>query len=302
MLGTTLDTDQSESDFLRAWQQGDYTCDCKDFVLMDQAGVAMNESGLAGAVCSNPPVGAVVISQTCDIVRLIDVIPYVTVCPLLQMDKKAYDNIERAGTPRMGLLPAVSGSLLAVDFSRTMSVKKEALKIWERERGCRTEKEQVNFANAIEMFFGRFPFPDDFVTSLRSFRKDLFSKHRKPNSPLGRVLRYLEEIRVVVNTSHDESGVEVKKIAFLCILPTPRVSGSSFASSAVAPNAYRGQIEEIEKREIEEQLLPIIKAIRWIPPYELHPNAMYLQTLNQITAADYVGSYSLDVNAMSPIS
>lgn len=302
MLGTTPDTNQSESDFLLAWQQGDYTCECKEFVLMDQAGVAVTESGLAGVPCFNPPVGAVVISQTCDVVRPVDVFPYVTVCPLVKLDKQAHDNMKKARTPRMGFLPAVRDSLLAVDFSRTMSVKKEALKVWERKRGCSTEVEQVNFASAIEIFFGRFPFPDDFVESLRTFRRELFSKHSKPNSPLGIVLKYLDEIRIVVDTSYDESGAEIKRIAFLCILPTPRNSRSRFANDVAAASAHTIRSQGIDEVEIKKQLLPIIKAIRWKHPYELHPNQMYLRTLKQLTAADYLESYALDVNAMSPIS
>lgn len=302
MLSTTSDTGQSKSDFLRAWQQGDYTCDCKDFVLMDQTGAAVKESGFLGAACSNPPVGAVVISQTCDLVRPKAVVPYVIVCPLVHLDDEAYRNMEKGKTPRLGFLPAVRCSKLAVDFSRTMSVAKEALSSWTRKQGCKTEEEQMNFADAIEGFFGRFPFPDDFIECLRPFRGKLFSKYNKPHSSLGRVLQYLEEIRIAVETSRDESDNEVKRIAFLCILPTPRDSKSRFSSDEEASSVQTAHIEKIEEDEIREQLLPIIKAISWKSPYELDPKEMYLRTLDEISAVDYLSTYSLDVNAMSPIS
>lgn len=298
----TSDTGQSESDFLQAWQQGDYTCNCKEFVLMDQTGAALTESSHAGASCYNPPVGAVVISQTCDLLRSVAVVPYVIVCPLVHLDEEAYDNLEKGRTSRFGFLPAVRCSKLAVDFTRTMSVEKEALKSWTRKRGCRTEEERTNLADAIKGFFGRYPFPDDFVRCLKPLRRKLFSKYNKPNSSLGKVLRYLEEIRVAVERIRDESGNEIKRISFLCILPTPRDSKSGFSSDEEAPSVYAAHIEKIEEKEIREQLLPIIESINWTHPYVFGPQKMYLFALNDIPAVDYLNTYSLDVNAMSNIS
>ena len=269
---------------------------------MDQTGAAVTESSPAGVACYNPPAGAVVISQTCDLVRAVAVVPYVIVCPLVHLDDEAYDNLEKGRAPRVGLLPAVRCSKLAVDFSRTMSVEKEALKSWARKRGCRTEEERVNFADAIEGFFGRFPFPDDFIECLRPFRAKLFSKYSKPHSPLGRVLQYLEEIRIAVETSRDEWGNEVKRIVFLCILPTPRDSKSKFSSGEEASSVHTTHVKKVEEDEIREQLLPVIRAISWKPPYVLDPKEMYLRTLDKISAMDYLTTYSLDVNAMSPIS
>ena len=42
-----------------------------------------------------------------------------------------------------------------------------------------------------------------------------------------------------------------------------------------------------------------LKKIKWIEPFVLHEDYMYLTTLADMSAAEYLASYPLDLNALS---
>ena len=285
---------------LESWRQGDYSLDCKDFVFLNKSNAAVREGKVRGGSGTNKtPIGVAVISQTCDLVRCPGKFPYAAVCPLVQLDRISFNNMKKGKMPSMGVIPELEHKEIAVDFSRAMSVEKELLVTWDRRSGCRSEAEQREFSRTVEIFFGRFPFPDDFVESVRKLRDDFFSRHDSKESPVGRALRSLQEIRVVV--SQDSEERDRMRIAFLCILPCPQASGfqyaedSSILASPDVPEVHMSQ------EQIREALLPKFEGIRWEGPYELHEDKMYIETYDGIAASEYLNSYPLDVNVMTPL-
>lgn len=259
---------------LAEWQQGDFALTCDEFLFLD---LAEDGEDPYEPVFDEGVGGCVVISQTCDVVREINILPNVTVCPLVKIDAQRRVDIEKGLAPRYGLLDNLPDDTVA-DFSRAMSVSKKLLVTWKRERGCTDEKLAVEFAGSLERFFGRFAFPDAFNESLKSLRKAIYSKHEK-NSDLGRALRSIREIRVHPHASWtDDKSVPV---TFLVILEE--------------------QIDrEVESRdEILKAVSDKFTGIEWNHPFEPHDNGLYLTTLSDMTASEYLNSYPLGLNALS---
>lgn len=274
-------TSESDEGFLARlaeWQQGDFSLDCGDFLFRDLPEPIDGGEDDGGAVFDSEVVGFAVISQTCDVVRDPERVPYVSVCPMVAVDGKRIGEIERGQAPRFGFLSATPEGVVA-DFSRTMSVTKELLVSWHKKRGCEDENQQLEFARALETFFGRFAFPDDFVASVASLRKAILSKYSKGESELGKAVRSIREIRVFPHASwSDKTSVP---ITFIAVLDD------------------EGERELADREEIEKQIWPKISAIDWQGPFSLHDDGLYLATLADLTAADYLNSYPLDVNSLS---
>lgn len=284
---------------LESWRQGDYSLDCKGFVFLNKSNAAAREINVTDASGTKTPIGAAVISQTCDLVRCPGKSPYAAMCPLVKLDQISFNNIKKGKMPSMGVIPALEDKEIAVDFSRAMSVEKELLVSWDRCSGCQNEEEQREFSRSVEIFFGRFPFPDDFVESVRKLRDDFFSRHGSAESPVGRALRSLKEIRVVV--SQDTENLHLMRIAFLCIMRNPPDQRVGFSGHGSDPTSPDGPEVQMSPDEIREILLPRFNGIKWKGPYQLHDDKMYVVTYDDILASDYLNSYPLDVNVMTPI-
>jgi hypothetical protein len=265
-------------DRLAEWQQGDFALDCGDFLFRDLAEEGDETDFDGGAVFDAGVLGFAVISQTCDIVRRPIDVGYVSVCPLVKIDPKRIADIERGQAPRYGLLSNTPEAVV-VDFSRTMSVTKDLLLTWTRSRGCEDDQQQLDFARSLELFFGRFAFPDDFVISVTSLRRAILDKYGKDGSDFGKASRSIRELRAVPHAAW--SDTESVPVSFVAIL------------------------DDEEKREIKDRnkigelLKPAIDAIKWKAPFSLHPDGLGLFTLSDLTAADYLNSYPLDVNSLS---
>lgn len=261
-------------DRLAEWQQGDFTFDCAEFLFLDQSEdkdepyEPLLDAGIEGCV---------VISQTCDVVRDSTKIPNVTVCPLVKIDGQRVIDVEKGMAPRYGFLANVPEGIV-VDFSRAMSVSKNLLIGWKQNRGCTNDDELLEFATSLERFFGRFAFPDAFSDSLRSLRSVVYGKHEK-NSDLGRALRSIRELRVYPH--EDWTNKESVPVTFYLVLE-------------------REEDRELKDRDILwKEISEKLKGIEWVAPFSLHENEMYLTTLTDMTAAEYLGSYPLDLNALS---
>lgn len=277
----TEKTSESDDGFLARlaeWQQGDFSLGCGDFLFRDIAESTDEGEDDGGAVFDSEIVGFAVISQTCEVVREPGRVPYVSVCPLVAVDATRIGEIERGQAPRFGFLSATPNGVV-VDFSRTMSVTKSLLVSWDRQRGCEDESQQLEFARALEIYFGRFAYPNDFVASVASLRRAILDKYAKAGSELGKAVRSIREIRVRPHASwSDETAVPVTFIAIL---------------------EDEGKRELAAREEIRKQIWPKISAIEWQGPFSLHEDGLYLATLGDLTAADYLNSYPLDVNSLS---
>jgi hypothetical protein len=105
-------TSESDEGFLARlaeWQQGDFSLDCGDFLFRDLPEPIDGGEDDGGAVFDSEVVGFAVISQTCDVVRDPERVPYVSVCPMVAVDGKRIGEIERGQAPRFGFLGSDAG-------------------------------------------------------------------------------------------------------------------------------------------------------------------------------------------------
>lgn len=257
-----------------AWRQGDYALDCGPLILRGTC--EPDNADDEGVIYDDNVEGFVVVSQTCDIVRDLEVVPMVSVCPLVRVPEDRIRDIERGIAPRLANVAGAPDAIVA-DLSRTMTVHKALLATWGRQRGCRTEEEQRTFAFKLERVFGRFAFPSEFVESIREIRKIILEKHNKANSPIGKILRSIKELRVVPDPGW--SGPGEVHVSFIVILE--RTEGR----------------EESDREKICDEMTKIIKKATWNPPFFL--GELSFVTLADITAEEYVASYGLEVNDLS---
>lgn len=264
---------------LAEWQQGDFALKCGDFLYRDVPERDEASGQDFDAVFDSGVEGFAVISQTCDVVRAPQIVPLVAVCPLVQIDEARVADIEKGQAPRFTLLRNTPRGFV-VDFSRPMSVSKQLLISWERFRGCESEADQLKFARDLETFFGRYAFPDAFVESVKPLRRSILDKYSKENSEFGKAVRSIGELRV-----HP---------------------WSSWSDQLEVPITFLVIVDEEEDRELKshdailDQIAPKLKAITWQKPFKQHDeHYIYVTTLGDLSAAEYLNSYPLDVNAIS---
>lgn len=201
---------------LSEWRQGDFALEERWFVhaadlsqpLTPAAGEE-RETGAAGlqAVMSEVD-GLVVVSQTCDVVRKSAERPFIEVCPVVSVPEEKLADIEKGRRPAHATFHALSKHGLAVDLDRVMTVEKGVVASWTRTPGCRDATESTAFARALARKRVRFAFPDDFTIAAGKLQERMKKKHDK-DSPEGRALRALREIRVSASPSWDAAKVQV---------------------------------------------------------------------------------------------
>jgi len=268
----------SVSDRLTAWQQGDFTLECREFLFCTSPFEDEDQGTPFSADVEIEHQGVCVISQTCDIVRNPEKISYVTVCPLVKLSAAHMSGVQKGEVPRYGMLVGAPDNVV-VDFTRAMSVKKELLVEWAHQRGCPEETDLQNFARTLERFFGRFGFPDAFNMSMDTFRIAVNKRYGKPNSDFGKSIRSVSEFRVYPHTSWD--NLDAVPITILAILKDP--DGR--------------EVEDVGK--IRKDILEQVQKIIWSEPFKADEHVLRVSNLNDLTAAEYLNSYPLELNALS---
>ena len=198
---------------LSAWRQGDCVVGEHWFLfrtnadrpLTRDAAVAVAE----GATNVETVVrGFAVLTQTCDLVRRCARRPFVEVSPLVEVDDRVLHEIRRGRRPNYGFIPGVARHRLVADLDRVMIVEKTVLAVWERIGGCRTDDDARRLSLALARKRARTAFPDDFVAFASPLVDRILRKHDK-QSDEGRALRSLREIRVRAAPSWDADDVEL---------------------------------------------------------------------------------------------
>lgn len=198
---------------LNHWRQGDFALGDHWFVHRCEPSIpiaeAAREAADQGVDLGETPVrGLVVVTQSCDIVRRCAERPFVEVSPLVEVNADRLREIEHGRWPGYAAIPTLASQLLVADLDRTMTVEKPVVASWERGIGCRTDPERRAFARALARKRSRFAFPDDFTALAGKLRDRLMDKHGR-DSPEGRALRALREVRVHASPSWDSDVVEL---------------------------------------------------------------------------------------------
>ena len=198
---------------IATWRQGDCVVGDDWFLFRTNMENALTDDGKAAVVegVENAETlvrGFVVLTQTCDLVRSCVDRPFAEVSPLVEVDDRMFREIERGRRPNYAFIPGLEDRCLVADLDRVMTVEKGVVAVWERTEGCRTDEDARRFSLALARKRVRTAFPDDFVAFARPLRDRMLEKHDK-QSDEGRVLRSLREIRVRAAPSWDADAVEL---------------------------------------------------------------------------------------------
>ncbi len=263
---------------LAAWRQGDCVLGEHWFAHRLDPSLPATEAGTAAAatetdLAETQVLGLVVVTQTCDVVRPCVERPYIEVSPLVEVHDAELRQIERGRRPRYGYVPLLADRTLVADLDRTMTVEKPVVAKWERIAGWNTGAQARAFAASLARKRARFAFPDDFTGLATTLQNRLTEKHDK-QSDEGRVLRALREIRVHAAPSWDDPTVT---LTFWFVKPDEDGdflgrSWSTFVEKWLKLVPESGRFVKVQGQ---------------------------VTTLEDMTAADYVGSDPLDLDHLS---
>lgn len=266
-------SESSIDERLRQWRQGDYALDTGGFLFAD---VAEGSEKFDARLVTQDVVGSVVVSQTCDIIRLADDRIHVAVCPLVTRETKYLKPINSGRYPSLTMIEHPPREDAVVDLARVMSVSKRLLASWPRIDGFTTSERAIRFAAAIERKFGRFAFPDAFNEATRSFQDRVRTRHNKL-STTGAVYRSIHQFRFIASPHWDAEFVRVSMVVIL--LPTDRMSAS----------------EETIRAELQSQC----DAVKWAPNFGWSTPAFYCATAADLRGSDILGSQLADFEYLS---
>ena len=263
---------------LSTWRQGDCVIGAHWFLFRTNTERPLTRDAVAaiteGAENVETEVrGFAVLTQTCDLVRPCADPPFVEVSPLVEVDDRVLREIERGRRPNYGFIPGVAPRRLVADLDRVMTVEKAVVAAWARVEGSRTDDDARRFSLTLARKRARTAFPDDFVAFARPLMARMSQKHDKQTDE-GRALRSLREIRVRAAPSWDADSVE---LMFWFILPE---DDPAF---------------ETEGWEFCLKRLPRAQS----PPGRFVRVDGVVQTLDDLTARDYVESDPLDLDHLS---
>lgn len=251
---------------LRDWQQGDYTLDVGQIVVVDAMDGA-DLSPLAGDA-----VGIAVVSQTCDIVNWGTGREWVVVSPLVEVDEARLENVRHGTTPAMALLTNPPRPNIVVDLSQAMTVHKSVIAKLTRASGLRTDRDRTAFADAIARKYGRFAFPDAFAEGvLRSLRARIKKSHGRA-SDQGRTYASIDSVRVAASPSWDSSDVTV---GFRFIL---------------APEGRRNE----DRVVMNGVLAALLENIEWPAGFRAEDPPFTLLTTDEMSATEWLDSQEVD--------
>jgi hypothetical protein len=265
---------------LAAWRQGDCVLgDCWFVHRFDPQRPLTDETTRAAAgdasvdLLESAVRGLMIASQSCDIVRSCKERPFVEVCPLVEMDEKELGQVKQGLRPRYVCVPGVAQRRMAADLDRAMTIEKAVVAAWHRTPGCGTDGERRGLALALARKRARFAFPDDFVRMTKKLQDRLRQKHDR-DSPEGRALRALREIRVRAAPFWDASEIEIT-FWFVRDAEPLELHGKgwdAFLEAWMKLVPPQGRFRDVEGHAV---------------------------TLDDLTARDYVDSDSLDLDYLS---
>jgi hypothetical protein len=182
---------------------------------------------------------------------------------------------EKGRQLRYAYLPGLADRKLAVDLDRTMTVEKAVVAGWNRIPGCRTDAERVDFGDALARRRQRFAFPDSFNACLAKFRERLKEKEGKA-SPEGSLISALDQIRVQPDPDWYDANVTV--LFWFLLEPGAKID---LDASRTIIKAW-------------------VRRVKVSPPFSLANPPFYLVERRDMTVEDYMHSYRLDYDDLSP--
>ncbi len=166
------------------------------------------EDGSDVVLVENEIEALVIVSQTCDVVETAATAPEIVLCPLYRIeDEHSAAEAAKGWIPRFAPVPGEGDDAFA-DLSRWTTVEKALAIEWERTQGLRSDKEIQGFQAITQLQIGRFALPDDWKPAFAPLRQRMRDK-RNRESPEGRALRAIDEIRVLAFPNWEADEIEV---------------------------------------------------------------------------------------------
>jgi len=202
--------------------------------------------------------GAVVISQTCDVV--LPTRPNVLLAKLVSLDPAEASRARNGMLPRYVHVTSYGENMFA-DLDFVTTVTKEHLVEYDSTRGIdqANDVEVRDFARRIARRFGRYAFPNEVVPWFSPLQSIVQEKYRRPNSALGKALRQISELRVEAS-SWQKPGLDLT----LHVI------------------AKAGTVPELDKND-DDELPPIPQALN----QKLRPNGDLDKSLTDIAEMLY---------------
>lgn len=217
----------------------------------------------------------VVVSQTCDIIRDCSQRPFVLLARVVTLDGPTANEARRYHRPRFVPVPGLGDDAFA-DLDLVVGVEKSVFLGVEATRGLPDDSAQRRFGMAVGRLFSRFAFPDDLVVSLRGLVARVRQKHAK-DSPEGRALAALEDIRISGSPSWDAESIDV----FITFAPATRAEANEVMSDDEWDQLVDGWLRQAEPfgviRSVDGAMIP----------------------LEELSALEYMESDALDLDYLS---
>jgi hypothetical protein len=167
------------------------------------------------------PSGAVLISQTCDVVQSHQERPTVQAAKLIQLKNAMAQEAADGRRPRFVAVPNEGASWFA-DLEVIGTIHKLALVRLSHRAGVLGDDQVRSFAESVGRRFSRFPFPDEVTEQTNALVKEVQGKYGKEASSLGRVLHQVLQLRLQAHPRWDDPDAVVT-LFVICnpgVLPT----------------------------------------------------------------------------------
>lgn len=214
--------------------------------------------------------GIVVVSQTCDVVRSIDLKPLVQIAAVLSVPEAKWEAVAKFHQPRYAALAKFDDLFYVADLDVVITIAKEALRPFTPIRGCPAPADQANFAYALARHRARAAFPDKCTIGLSKLRQWVRDKW-KTTGEIGDFLKALEQMRLWADDLEDPKEAQI-----LCVLdaePDP----------------------QIRAKWVEAVIPKIVELVAdWCAICSVS-----IQTLEELTVADYRRYQRLDFDSFS---
>ncbi len=200
---------------LKVWRQGDCIPGPREFVFRTDPRRPQTPEGREAVLedptnpyVAHPVEGFMVLTQTCDLVKPLEVSPFVEVSPLVTLPPDLFRETRLGARPRFVTVPPLHRTLQAADLDRTFTVEKVCLATWPRLQGCRTDAERRRLSLLLGRKRQRAALPDTFAPWFKPLRNRL-GRLDQSTTEEGRTFQDLEEIRVQPFPSWDSASISV---------------------------------------------------------------------------------------------
>jgi hypothetical protein len=271
---------------LAAWRQGDVILNAGlAFVHLALLSNPLTEAAeevsreLAGqvgadqAIVTTEPPGFIVLTQSCDLIRPCHLRPLVELAPLIVVPPSLVEDVRRLKRPNFAYVPALADQSLVADLECTMTVEKAVLATLQRQPGVTTDREAADFAQALGRKRQRFAFPDAFNIAIRPLLQRL-DRRAGRNSDEGRHVDALIEIRAAAEPAWQAANVAITLWLIKSHDPEPQ-DWPKFAAEWGGLIADPGAVYTLDGQ----------------------PRVVRLEDMK---ASEYVASYQLDLDQLTP--